>query len=131
MEQLFCGNKSTKWDTKELFDCCRADHGYTMDSKALQNLFEILSSYDTEQQRKFLSFVTGSPRLPVGGFRSLNPQLTIVRKAFSASENPDDFLPSVMTCVNYLKLPDYSSVDIMRSKLDTAASIGQLSFHLS
>ena len=23
--------------------------------------------------------------------------------------NPDDYLPSVMTCANYLKLPDYSS----------------------
>ena len=23
--------------------------------------------------------------------------------------NPDDYLPSVMTCANYLKLPDYST----------------------
>lgn len=30
-------------------------------------LFEILSSFDNEQQRLFLQFVTGSPRLPVGG----------------------------------------------------------------
>ncbi|XP_067948711.1 E3 ubiquitin-protein ligase TRIP12-like [Watersipora subatra] len=131
LEQLFCGNRCTQWDTKELFDCCRADHGYTMDSKTVGNLFEVLSSFDTVEQRKFLSFVTGSPRLPVGGFRSLNPPLTIVRKTFEASENPDDFLPSVMTCVNYLKLPDYSSVQVMRAKLDTATSIGQLSFHLS
>ena len=38
-----------------------------MDSKTVHNLFEVLSSYDAEEQRKFLSFVTGSPRLPVGG----------------------------------------------------------------
>lgn len=30
-------------------------------------LFEILSGFDSEQQRLFLQFVTGSPRLPVGG----------------------------------------------------------------
>lgn len=67
----------------------------------------------------------------VPGFRSLSPPLTIVRKSFEASENPDNFLPSVMTCVNYLKLPDYSSVEIMREKLALAAREGQLSFHLS
>lgn len=33
----------------------------------MKYLFEILSSFDSEQQRLFLQFVTGSPRLPVGG----------------------------------------------------------------
>ena len=65
------------------------------------------------------------------GFRSLNPPLTIVRKTFESTENPDDFLPSVMTCVNYLKLPDYSTIEIMREKLLIAAREGQQSFHLS
>lgn len=36
-------------------------------SRAVKFLFEILSSFDNEQQRLFLQFVTGSPRLPVGG----------------------------------------------------------------
>ena len=69
--------------------------------------------------------------LIVAGFRSLNPPLTIVRKTFESNENPDSFLPSVMTCVNYLKLPDYTSVEIMRNKLELASKEGQLSFHLS
>lgn len=37
----------------------------------MKYLFEILSSFDSEQQRLFLQFVTGSPRLPVGGRFSL------------------------------------------------------------
>ncbi|MGH0119846.1 UNVERIFIED_CONTAM: hypothetical protein FKN15_043279 [Acipenser sinensis] len=131
LDQLLCGSKSETWDVKTLMDCCRPDHGYTHDSRAVKFLFEILSSFDAEHQRLFLQFVTGSPRLPVGGFRSLNPPLTIVRKTFESTENPDDFLPSVMTCVNYLKLPDYSSIDIMRQKLLIAAREGQQSFHLS
>jgi len=65
------------------------------------------------------------------GLRSLNPPLTIVRKTVESTENPDDFLPSVMTCVNYLKLPEYSSSDVMRTRLAIAAHEGQLSFHLS
>ncbi|KAM8953484.1 E3 ubiquitin-protein ligase TRIP12 isoform 3-T3 [Pelodytes ibericus] len=131
LDQLLCGSKADPWDVKTLMECCRPDHGYTHDSRAVKCLFEILSSFDSEQQRLFLQFVTGSPRLPVGGFRSLNPPLTIVRKTFESTENPDDFLPSVMTCVNYLKLPDYSSIDIMREKLLIAAREGQQSFHLS
>ncbi|XP_040838793.1 E3 ubiquitin-protein ligase TRIP12 isoform X9 [Ochotona curzoniae] len=131
LDQLLCGSKADTWDAKTLMECCRPDHGYTHDSRAVKFLFEILSSFDNEQQRLFLQFVTGSPRLPVGGFRSLNPPLTIVRKTFESTENPDDFLPSVMTCVNYLKLPDYSSIEIMRDKLLIAAREGQQSFHLS
>lgn len=131
LDQLLCGSKSESWDVKTLMECCRPDHGYTHDSRAVRFLFEVLSSFDAEQQRLFLQFVTGSPRLPVGGFRSLNPPLTIVRKTFESTENPDDFLPSVMTCVNYLKLPDYSSIEIMREKLLIAAREGQQSFHLS
>uniref|UniRef100_A0AAY5KJU9 E3 ubiquitin-protein ligase n=1 Tax=Esox lucius TaxID=8010 RepID=A0AAY5KJU9_ESOLU len=131
LDQLLCGSKSETWDVKTLMECCRPDHGYTHDSRAVRFLFDVLSSFDAEQQRLFLQFVTGSPRLPVGGFRSLNPPLTIVRKTFESTENPDDFLPSVMTCVNYLKLPDYSSIEIMREKLLIAAREGQQSFHLS
>lgn len=40
---------------------------FSLLSRAVKYLFEILSSFDSEQQRLFLQFVTGSPRLPVGG----------------------------------------------------------------
>ena len=46
---------------------CRPDHGYSHDSRAIQCLFEVLSDFDTLEQRQFIQFVTGSPRLPVGG----------------------------------------------------------------
>ncbi len=99
-----------------------------------------MCAFDEQEQRQFLQFITGSPRLPVGGLQSLVPALTIVRKTTETiegnKENPsgtgvDSYLPSVMTCVNYLKLPDYSSIDVMREKLVKAMQEGQLSFHLS
>ena len=65
------------------------------------------------------------------GFKALSPQLTIVRKTVEPPLNPDDFLPSVMTCVNYLKLPDYSSVTIMKERMHFAMQEGKHSFHLS
>jgi len=48
-----------------------------------------------------------------------------------APHTPDDYLPSVMTCANYLKLPSYSSPEILKERLTTAFNEGQLSFHLS
>lgn len=40
---------------------------FCFNSRAVKILFEILSGYTQEEQRLFLQFVTGSPRLPVGG----------------------------------------------------------------
>lgn len=70
LESVFCGSPRDSiagWDVKTLMECCRPDHGYTADSRAIQFLFEVLSSYDREEQRMFVQFLTGSPRLPVGG----------------------------------------------------------------
>jgi len=135
LDQIFCGSMGhgfAPWDFKTLSESCHTKHGYTLDSPAIVNLFEIMSFYDQDEQRAFLQFVTGCPRLPVGGFKSLSPQLTIVKKTFDTSEvNPDDYLPSVMTCANYLKLPDYSIKKIMKDKLSVASLEGQYSFHLS
>uniref|UniRef100_A0A183DML9 E3 ubiquitin-protein ligase n=1 Tax=Gongylonema pulchrum TaxID=637853 RepID=A0A183DML9_9BILA len=81
------------------------------------------------QQRKFLQFVTGSPKLPVGGFRSLNPPLTVVKKSGSYG-NSDVELPSAMTCYNYLKIPAYSSYEVFQSRFEVALRF-IYSFHLT
>jgi hypothetical protein len=57
------------------------------------------------ERRLLLRFLTGSPTLPSGGLGRLQPPLTVVRKEAEAPLGPDDYLPSVMTCANYLKLP--------------------------
>lgn len=56
---------------------------------------------------------------------------TVVCKPSEAPYTSDDYLPSVMTCVNYLKLPDYSSLNIMQRKMSVAIAEGQGAFHLS
>lgn len=129
LESLFCGDQYAPWSSTMLIECTKADHGYTHNSPAVQNLIEILTTFDLVQQRAFLQFVTGCPRLPFGGFKALSPPLTFVEKV--VYENPDKYLPSVMTCANYLKLPNYSTIDIMREKVTVAIHEGQFSFYLS
>ena len=65
------------------------------------------------------------------GFKALTPMFTVVCKPSEPHFTSDDYLPSVMTCVNYLKMPDYSTVEILREKLSVAIREGQGAFHLS
>jgi len=65
------------------------------------------------------------------GFKSLTPMFTVVCKPAEPPLTSDDYLPSVMTCVNYLKLPNYSTLDILKAKLAVSIKEGQGAFHLS
>ncbi|KAH8928928.1 hypothetical protein BT69DRAFT_385596 [Atractiella rhizophila] len=128
---MLFGNADEDWTVQTLHDNLVADHGYTIDSRVVNDLLTIMSDFDMQQRRIFLSFVTGSPRLPIGGFAALNPRLTIVRKPPEDGKTPDDYLISVMTCVQYVKLPEYSSKEVLKKRLFTAMFEGQNSFHLS
>ncbi|GLB41853.1 putative protein with domain Homologous to E6-AP Carboxyl Terminus with [Lyophyllum shimeji] len=128
---MLFGNSEEDWSIETLLEALKADHGFNVESRAIRDLVEIISAYDLSTRRAFLQFITGSPKLPIGGFRGLNPPLTVVRKPHEAPLTADDYLPSVMTCVNYLKLPDYSSKSVMREKLRIAIQEGIGSFHLS
>ncbi|KAG0473152.1 hypothetical protein HPP92_015009 [Vanilla planifolia] len=140
LDYLICGRREL-WEPDSLADHIKFDHGYTAKSPAIINLLEIMTEFTAEQQHAFCQFVTGAPRLPPGGLAALNPKLTIVRKHSSAttnsvsngasSETADEDLPSVMTCANYLKLPPYSTKEIMYKKLLYAINEGQGSFDLS
>lgn len=50
-----------------LTDSIKADHGYNMDSDSVKNLLQAMSEFDETHRREFLQFITGSPKLPIGG----------------------------------------------------------------
>uniref|UniRef100_A0A915ES34 E3 ubiquitin-protein ligase n=1 Tax=Ditylenchus dipsaci TaxID=166011 RepID=A0A915ES34_9BILA len=134
LEQLFCGCPESGqddkiWSKSALQQAIRPDHGFSHDSVQIGWLVEMLNTYPNEKRRKFLQFVTGSPRLPVGGFRSLNPPLTVVRKTASYG-NSEHELPSAMTCYNYLKIPPYETYATFVERFDVALQF-IYSFHLT
>ncbi|KAI5298305.1 Ubiquitin-protein ligase [Ascosphaera atra] len=128
---MLFGRSDEDWSIETLTDSMKADHGFNMDSKSVRNLLQTMSEFTPQQRRDFLQFVTGSPKLPIGGFRSLTPVFTVVCRPSEPPYTPDDYLPSVMTCVNYLKLPDYSSIEVLQQRLNVAMREGQGAFHLS
>jgi E3 ubiquitin-protein ligase TRIP12 len=106
------------------------DHGYDRSSLVFLDFIKYMEELNGEEIRNFLMFITGSPRLPLGGLKSLRPKLTVVKRT-CGEEDPDNFLPSVMTCQNYVKLPEYSSFEVLKAKMDYAVKEGVNSFNLS
>lgn len=96
-------------------------------------LLQYISEVKPEERSTFIQFLTGSPRLPMGGFGALDPRLTVVLKkpASYQKETADMILPSVMTCQNYVKMPDYSSYEALKAKFDLAIREGSVGFTLS
>ena len=50
-----------------LSDALKADHGFNTDSRSFRELVQVMSSYNASTRREFLQFMTGSPKLPIGG----------------------------------------------------------------
>merc|ERR1711957_448491 len=68
------------WTLDHLGAHIKAQHGYSADSRCFRDLLAAMAAFKTDDRKKFLTFVTGAPTLPVGGFASLKPPLTVVRK---------------------------------------------------
>ncbi|CAR26071.1 hypothetical protein ZYGR_0E00500 [Zygosaccharomyces rouxii] len=126
-----CGRIQEDWSSETLYGSLVADHGYTMDSSTIHDLIYVMSTFNDQERRLFLQFLTGSPKLPIGGFKALRPRLTVVLKHPDEGMNPDAYLPSVMTCANYFKLPKYTSQQTMRSRITQAMQEGSGAFLLS
>lgn len=79
--------------------------------------FRILRKWDQTNLDKFLVFLTSSKKIPIGGFSSLKsegrqPKLKLLPKSFG-----DEYLPSTLTCLSHISLPNYTNIDIMEKKI--------------
>jgi len=85
--------------------------GYRDDSPVVTWLWQLLQNMDPEDMGRFLMFVTSCSRAPLLGFKTMYPQFCVHRV-------PDSHrLPTASTCANLLKLPDYSTFEILKSKV--------------
>jgi hypothetical protein len=89
--------------------------GFSADDVGLKRFWRVLESFNSEQRKLFLKFVTGQSRLPgpsyPGSFRL---------KVGRADRARDNELPMAVTCFNLLRWPDYSSDEVAYKRLDYA-----------
>ena len=81
---MLFGRVDEDWTLETLMDSIKADHGYNLDSKSVRNLLQVMSELPPQAKRDFLQFVTGSPKLPIGGkfevlTQSLDMWLTVMQ----------------------------------------------------
>ncbi|VDO43994.1 Uncharacterized protein BM_BM2574 [Brugia malayi] len=125
MFTLLSGDQCPEWTREDIISFTEPKLGYTKESPGFLRFVDVLVGMNACERKSFLQFTTGCSSLPPGGLANLHPRLTIVRKVDSG----DGSYPSVNTCVHYLKLPDYSSTEIMRERLLTATN--EKGFHLN
>ncbi|XP_060685019.1 E3 ubiquitin-protein ligase HECTD1 isoform X5 [Hemiscyllium ocellatum] len=125
VQMILCGNQSPSWTAEDIINYTEPKLGYTRDSPGFIRFIKVLCGMSSDERKAFLQFTTGCSTLPPGGLANLHPRLTIVRKV----DATDASYPSVNTCVHYLKLPEYSSEEIMRERL--LAATMEKGFHLN
>ena len=124
MDNMLYGIKAEPWTIEELSNSCLLKRGLTLNTPVVKNLFKLLSSFNYEEQKEYLKFITSSPNLPVGGLKCLKPRLTIdTFKHWENEKYPDDIMPIVSTCYNLLFIPKYTSMKVLRERLLTVLNL--------
>uniref|UniRef100_A0A3Q4GXG9 E3 ubiquitin-protein ligase n=1 Tax=Neolamprologus brichardi TaxID=32507 RepID=A0A3Q4GXG9_NEOBR len=89
---------------------------YARTSKQIMWFWQFVKEMDNEKRMRLLQFVTGTCRLPVGGFADLmgsnGPQKFCIEKV-----GKENWLPRSHTCFNRLDLPPYKSYEQLKEKL--------------
>jgi hypothetical protein len=75
-----------------------------------------------QDRARLLQFITGSSRVPLGGFRDFRPPIQLSRS------HATDRLPIAHTCSNTIDLPTYSTIEDMRRLLLIAVTEGSQGF---
>ena len=94
--------------------------GYTATHPAIVRFWEVVNAWDNDMRAKLLRFVTGTSKLPAGGFADLQGSEGLQRFAIIRVRWDEERLPQAATCFNQLMLPSYRNLDAMRDKLEIA-----------
>ncbi|KAL3881107.1 hypothetical protein ACJMK2_027568 [Sinanodonta woodiana] len=105
--------------------------GYSHDSPVIVWFWEIIREFQQHERVLMLQFVTGSSRVPYGGFSKLcgggGPQkFTISHVTYSPQ-----ILPTASTCINLLKLPNYTSKKETKDRLLIALQCGSQGYAMA
>ncbi|XP_043544076.1 NEDD4-like E3 ubiquitin-protein ligase WWP1 isoform X2 [Chiloscyllium plagiosum] len=113
LEVMLCGMQEvdlTDWQRNTVY------RHYTRNSKQIIWFWQFVKEMDNEVRLRLMQFVTGTCRLPLGGFAELlgsnGPQKFCIEKV-----GKETWLPRSHTCFNRLDLPPYKSYEQLKEKL--------------
>ncbi|XP_016396163.1 NEDD4-like E3 ubiquitin-protein ligase WWP1 [Sinocyclocheilus rhinocerous] len=113
LEVMLCGMQEVDlqdWQRNTVY------RHYTRNSKQIIWFWQLVKEVDNEVRLRLMQFVTGTCRLPLGGFAELmgsnGPQKFCIEKV-----GKETWLPRSHTCFNRLDLPPYKSYEQLKEKL--------------
>uniref|UniRef100_A0A7N8X190 E3 ubiquitin-protein ligase n=1 Tax=Mastacembelus armatus TaxID=205130 RepID=A0A7N8X190_9TELE len=113
LEVMLCGMQEVDlqdWQRNTVY------RHYTRNSKQIIWFWQLVKEVDNEVRLRLMQFVTGTCRLPLGGFAELmgsnGPQKFCIEKV-----GKDTWLPRSHTCFNRLDLPPYKSFEQLKEKM--------------
>lgn len=115
LEVLICGRREV--DVDLLRQCTEYSEGCEEGMAHVQHFWEVLQEMSSEDRTSFLRFVWARSRMPNSAKDF--PMNFKIQSAHDpgARVDPDTYLPHAQTCFFALRLPTYSSKEILRAKL--------------
>jgi len=110
-------------DFSDMKEYCKYEGGYCKTSDIIKWLWEILEELEDYQKSSFLFFLSGSVKIPYGGFKNVDCS---IKKATLGT----DSLPLAHTCFYELELPEYESKEKLKEKLFMAMFEGSTGFYI-
>jgi ubiquitin-protein ligase E3 C len=126
LQKLISGDDSIRGiDVTNLKAAMQYAGGYHPSQPIMIWFWEVIDELTPDQQRQFLRFMTSCSRQPLLGFHALTPLPCVQQIRMPTETLPNDApLPSSSTCMNLLKLPNYSNKGLLRKKLLAAIEAG-------
>jgi hypothetical protein len=121
-------------DAESIIANMEIGYGYNANSAPVRYLWEVLRGMTQPELREFLTFLTGSPQVPLGGFTDVPDLLGEMRRFFKVirlnhtDQNVNGWLPVSHTCFNRLDLPAYTSSEVLKTQLLRAIRLASNSF---
>ncbi|XP_041355177.1 E3 ubiquitin-protein ligase HACE1-like [Gigantopelta aegis] len=104
--------------------------GYSETSPVIQWFWQIVSEFSQQERVLLLQFVTGSSRVPYGGFSNFSSSGFSHPFTISHVNSSSNSLPTASTCINLLKLPEYPSKKVLQKMLNIALQCGSQGYGL-
>ena len=90
--------------------------------------WNVLKEFTKEEKANFLQFVSGTSKVPIGGFAQLQGMRGVQKFNIHRAYGGEGLLPAAHTCFNQLDLPEYKSEEETREKLKLALKEGSGGF---
>ncbi|XP_031957233.1 E3 ubiquitin-protein ligase HACE1 isoform X4 [Corvus moneduloides] len=105
--------------------------GYERGDQVIQWFWEVVEELTQEERVLLLQFVTGSSRVPHGGFAHIMGGSGLQNFTIAAVPYTANLLPTSSTCINMLKLPEYPSKEILKDRLLVALHCGSYGYTMA